>query len=229
MAKSMTPIEGQPKVNPRKITPAKNQRTKVKIASTNMSRSRRYMRGNLIQTRYILNVQRQGFNKKTIGQSWAEQRAIPASMVKGTIYERIVYKALMETFRLVPGIDFDLHSAAHSSAGASIPGMVLPIMKIAIVIQGPGADSYAALRKDSELRMTVESHGYEVFELTQDQILDEFELDKWLETILGFNHGGGLDASHDTGDTTTLEATGFPQIEQSLNNLETDVLGALNA
>lgn len=205
--------------------PSKNQRTKIDYSygPPRLWKSPNLLKGKYRRPFYWIHLQRSSIKQVSIGLKPGEERAVPLDVIRGSLPERILYKALMDEFRMIPGIDFDLHSAAHVAIGLSIPGIVFPHLKIVIIINGTGTDTYSHLRKDAEVRMAVEGQGYEVYEIPMEIIDDGERLDNFLKNIFGWSHSFGPDATHDKSQDTTMEANSYSQIEQGIASLK-DVL-----
>lgn len=161
----------------------------------------------------------QTFRQKTIGIKPGEERAIPSYMVRGSLAERILYKELQDNYHLTPNLDFFLHNDPYINLGGSVVGIVFPLLKAVIVIMPSHTDTYSKIRKDAEHRMVIESRGFEVFELLEDDILDGMELDIQLDKFLGWSHSGGPDSTHDYEQQPTNEAFSISYLTQGIANL----------
>jgi hypothetical protein len=60
-------------------------------------------------------LHRRGIRRPKVGEDELEARAVPHSLVRGTLPERIIYKYLVEMFHMIPGVDFDFQSCVASN------------------------------------------------------------------------------------------------------------------
>src|SRR5687768_5128833 len=75
--------------------------------------ARSLIRQDLIQKdKWWFIMHRRGVGQKDIGENTLESRAVPHDLVRGTLPERIIYRALVEDFHLIPGVDFQFQCVA---------------------------------------------------------------------------------------------------------------------
>jgi very-short-patch-repair endonuclease len=123
-----------------------------------------------------------------------EARAIPASQVRGSLPERMVYLSLIKDFHLDGQFDFQ---SSQLGGRMELGGMVADFwfegMKIVIQVQGVTHKGYLRGRKDEEQDSILAGMGYRVYNLYEDDIYDAFRLENELRKIfnLGVGVGGG--------------------------------------
>lgn len=121
-----------------------------------------------------------------------EARAVQG--IRGTLPERILYKALTDLLHLVPGIDFTFQSSVEGGRlemGGMLVDFLLPKYRLILQVQGPTHDKFRQTRRDAEQTMILAEMGYEVVELDDDLILDANLLENKLREIFDLAKGYG--------------------------------------
>lgn len=137
---------------------------------------------------------RRGVRRPYVGGDLLEARAVPHGQVRGTLPERIVYRALMEVVHLIPGPDFDMQSSLQGGRielGGIVADFIFPLLRMVIQVQGPTHTEYLRVQKDREQTLALEEMGYQVYNIWEDTIYDEYKLEDWLRKTFGWNHSGG--------------------------------------
>jgi hypothetical protein len=123
-----------------------------------------------------------------------EARAVPHWQVKGTLPERIVYKALVDNFHMVSGVDFDFQSST-SGGRQELGGIVADFLffykKLILQVQGPTHTDFLRQAKDEEQRMILGEMGYTVEYLNLEVIQNELWLEDTLRRMFGLRLGNG--------------------------------------
>lgn len=146
---------------------------------------------------------RRGIRRPKVGEDLLEARAMPKGMVRGTLPERIVYRSLMEFMHFVPNIDFDMQSSLQGGRielGGIVADFMFNILRIVIQVQGPTHNEYIRVQKDREQRLALEEMGYDVYDLWEETIYDEYKLEDWMRKTFGWNHSGGGFQGESLGD-----------------------------
>lgn len=141
-----------------------------------------------------MTVHRLGPHRDTVGINALEQRAVPSSERKGTLPERIMYKALRDSLHLVPGIDFDFQSyveGGRTDKGGMVLDFVLPTFRLIIQVQGPTHNNFLQIIKDTEQRMIVAEWGYTVEYFTQEEIYNQVVFEEKLRRIFNLTNRRG--------------------------------------
>jgi len=127
---------------------------------------------------------RRGPRRQLVGLDYQESRAKQG--IKGTLIERIFYKAL-EQRGYVAGSDFDFQSSllgGRMQMGGIVADFLFPHKRLVINIQGPTHAIWIRAAKDQEQRELLESMGYTTLEVDQDIVLSAAALDNWLRRNL---------------------------------------------
>lgn len=166
--------------------------------------ARSLIRQELIQKDpYWFVLHRRGLSRPEVGEDPLEARAVPHSMVRGTLPERIIYKSLMQEFHLVPEVDFNFQSSLQGGridTGGIIADFIFPYLKMVINPTGPTHDEYIRMWKDDEQTMALAEMGYEQYLIPEEKVYDEYYLSNWLRRLLGWMHGGGNNSQNDFDD-----------------------------
>jgi len=136
------------------------------------------------QERGDLITHRRGPRREKVGLDYQESRAQQG--IKGTLPERILYKALIQR-GYKPGVDFDFQSSQQGGRmqmGGIVADFLFFYKKIVIQVQGPTHATYLRAAKDQEQRELLDSMGYTTLEVDQDVILSASKLDDWLSRNL---------------------------------------------
>jgi very-short-patch-repair endonuclease len=127
---------------------------------------------------------RRGPKRSTVGQDPLEARAVSEAKVRGTLPERIVYKALLMR-KLSPGIDFDFQSSEQGGRmelGGIVADFIFEQRKLVVQVQGISHQGYLRSQKDKEQIDQLKDWGYTVYELEERVIYDAKELENWLRS-----------------------------------------------
>jgi hypothetical protein len=131
---------------------------------------------------------RRGIRRTQIGIDPLEARATPKEQLYGTLPERIVYKYLTHSMKLVAGIDFDFQSSqagGRMELGGLVADFLFEIMRIVIQVQGPTHATYLRAAKDEEQKGILESMGYRVFDIEEVVVYSEPRLEDWMRRTFG--------------------------------------------
>lgn len=129
-----------------------------------------------------------------VGPDQLEARAVPKSLVRGTLPERILYAALVTYLHFIPGIDFNFQSSLQGGRvqfGGIVADFEFPNLRLVIQVQGPTHTEFIRIKKDQEQRLALEEMGYTVVEVTDELIYNEIRLDDWLRRTFGWIASGG--------------------------------------
>jgi hypothetical protein len=166
-----------------------------------------------------------------VGEDPQEMRAIPKSLVKGTLPERIVYKTLLE-FHFVPDIDFDFQSSQEGGRleiGGLVADFLFRYLMLVIQVQGPTHQELNRIRKDQEQTSILAEMGYQVVEISQELILNQNAYEDYMRSL--FNLGRNLsniDGPHSTADGSTIGDWNFSTLQSRVNVLEASLIGFHN-
>jgi very-short-patch-repair endonuclease len=186
---------------------AKSKRTRIHIPQPEYRplhvRTRTVLRKELLQGEdpWWYTLHRRGLTRTKIGVDPLEARAVSHDRIKGTLPERIIYKALLQ-MRFQTPADFDFQSSLQGGRlelGGIVADFLFHAQKLVIQVQGPTHVEYLRSQKDREQRMTLAELGYDVFEIDEDEIYDERRMWDKLRRIFNIVQGGG------TGGTWTQE------------------------
>jgi very-short-patch-repair endonuclease len=154
-------------------------------------------------------------------EAYQEGRA--AQNVRGSLQERILYKAL-EDHALISGIDFTFQTAmlgGRAEFGGLVADFVFEVPKVIVQVQSVWhtTDLEATVR-DSDQNMLLQSWGYTVLEIWPTSIMDETMLDRWIEqnimTLWGTSRG-------------VLGVVGTPSNVSYVDYIIWSVLGQINS
>ena len=123
---------------------------------------------------------------KTVEGDPDEYRAIPESVVKGTLPERIIYLELIKR-NYVPGIDFTFQSSlegGRSELGGLVVDILMEFHRVAIEVQGPTHDTHIQKAKDNEKEATLASMGFSMLRIDTDIIDSPLLLEQWFRQHL---------------------------------------------
>jgi len=129
-----------------------------------------------------------------VGEDPLEARAVPHGLVRGTLPERILYKALVDLLHFVPGFDFDHQTSLQGGRmelGGIVADFLFQYLKIAIQVQGPTHTEYFRTVKDAEQQGALNELGYTVYYIWEDDIYDEMKLENWLRRVFNWAEGSG--------------------------------------
>ena len=84
--------------------------------------------------------------------------------------------------------------------GGIVADFIFPALRLVINVQGPTHGEYLRVQKDREQRLALEEMGYDVYDLWEDTIYDEYKLEDWLRKTFNWNHSGGGFQGESLGD-----------------------------
>jgi very-short-patch-repair endonuclease len=123
---------------------------------------------------------------KTFTDDPNEMRAVPKSVVKGTLPERIIYAELLKR-QYVPGIDFTFQSSregGRTELGGIVVDFLFEFHRIALEVQGPTHDTVIGKARDREKANTMASMGFTVIPISTDVIDSPMQLEMWFRQHL---------------------------------------------
>lgn len=163
-------------------------------------------------------LHRKGIRRPQVGEDPLERRAVPKTVVRGTLPERILYNTLVEQMHMTDGIDFDFQSSQDGGRvelGGIVADFLFPIFRFIIQVQGPTHTDFLRHAKDEEQKSTLREMGYDVFEITDTDIYNEAKYENWIRNTfnlggVGVGSGGIFNATMQTGVSGNAQA--FSQI-----------------
>ena len=197
----------------------------------------------LIRKKYVKSQEwwftkhRRGIRREKVGLDPLEMRAVPKSVIRGTLPERILYNALVKLIHLVPDSDFDFQSSQDGGRlelGGIVADFLFPYMRIVISVEGPTHLGFLRSVKDEEQEDLLSAMGYRVYGVKDTLIYDEHRFEEWLYNL--FNIGGigggtggtistpGLGASHGV----LQQDANFDEGEVTNENLMSNIIGVLD-
>ena len=145
------------------------------------------IRGLLKQSPPYAILHRRGIaGRKKIEGDPQEARAVPKSVVKGTLPERIIYLELIKR-NYVEGIDFTFQSSmegGRAELGGIVVDFLMEFHRVALEVQGPTHDTHIGKAKDNEKEMTLASMGFSMLRIDTDVIDDPHQLEAWFRRNL---------------------------------------------
>lgn len=154
-------------------------------------------------------MHRRGISRPKIGLDPLEARAVPHSLIRGTLPERIIYKSLVKEFHMIPDVDFYFQSSLQGGridTGGIVADFMLPAHHIVINPAGPTHNERLRIWKDEEQTMALAEMGYTQYIIPEEKVYDEYYLTNWLRRLLGWMHTGGNGSQADF-DNTQLSTT----------------------
>lgn len=170
----------------------------------------------LIQDPWWMTIHKRGIRRPKIGEDPLETRAVSKFKVKGTLPERILYKALTDQFHWVDGIQFNFQSSQEGGRlelGGLVADFLFFEMRMIIQVQGPTHTEYLRIRKDDEQKAILKDMGYRVFDIEEELVYNEYGFNDWLRRVFNLNLGtgaGGIfnerisDEEEETSDETLI-------------------------
>jgi len=196
----------------------------------------------LIKTEYVnsrewwFTKHRRGVYRPKVGEDPLERRAIPKSVLRGTLPERIVFKFLVDKLRMVEGVDFTFQSSQSGGRielGGIVVDFLFPEMKLIIQVQGPTHDTFLRAKKDIEQVDILTEMGYRVFEITDDMIYNEYRFDGWMRSTFNLGGVGGGTGNSNVSLTSSYSSDPAREHEdqEEINNqgLQDQIISELNA
>lgn len=128
-----------------------------------------------------LRVHRRGPFRTKVGPADRQEfRAV--QNIRGTLPERIMYKALMQHgYR--PNVDFDFQTSllgGRLSLGGIVADFIFQYRRIIVQIQGPTHAQFIRQAKDAEQRELLEAMGYKSLECPMETVMNASKLDVWI-------------------------------------------------
>jgi very-short-patch-repair endonuclease len=191
---------------------------------------------NLLKKEELLNepwwmtIHKKGVRRPRVGEDPLEARAVSKYVVKGTLPERILYKALTDQFHWVDGIQFNFQSS-QSGGRLELGGLVADFlfyeMKMIIQVQGPTHTEYLRIRKDDEQKAILEDMGYRVFDIDEELVYNEYGFNDWLRRVFNLNLGTGAGGIFNERISDEEEETSDETLTNSIYNLLLDASSIL--
>ena len=174
-------------------------------------------------------IHRRGPHQPKVGEDPLEARAVPESLVRGTLPERILYKALVDFLHFIPGMDFDQQTSLQGGRmelGGIVADFIFYNLMIVIQVQGPTHLEYFRTIKDAEQAGALNELGYTVYYIWEDDIYDETRLENWLRRV--FNWADSAGAGQQVSGQIAGIASGDEMDERqallsSLNKLQSEI------
>lgn len=151
-------------------------------------------RENIRKDPWWFSFHRRGPHRERVGADPLEARAVPKSIRRGTLPERIMYRALLELLHFSEPSDFDFQTSLQGGRielGGIVADFIFHNMRIVIQVQGPTHSQHIRIQKDREQKLALEEMGFEVYFVEEDIIYDEYALEDWLRKTFNWNHSGG--------------------------------------
>jgi len=176
-------------------------------------------------------LHRRGPKRERVGEDPLELRAVPKEQVRGTLPERILYKALIVVMHFAVDVDFDFQSSlagGRLELGGIVADFLFPNMRIIIRVQGPTHTEFLRMRKDEEQRMILVRMGFGIWDIGEKLIYDEYMLEDWLRRKFGLRGGrggsGGAHGPHDVeeeldGELIEMIMDGLRQADEKVDAL----------
>jgi hypothetical protein len=133
-------------------------------------------------------IHRRGPSQKQIGEDPLEARATPKGVIRGTLPERIIYRALVEQYHMVPDVDFLYQSSLQGGrldTGGIVADFLFPYLRIVINPTGPTHNETLRIYKDKEQVMALAEMGYTVYFIEENKVYDEAYFNNWMRQVLG--------------------------------------------
>lgn len=187
----------RPKFAPSEVNAYPSRRTRIKIPQ-NPTRPLQVNSKDLLKREDIRQdpswfvKHKRGPRRPKVGEDVLEARAVSKYQVKGTLPERILYKALVNLIHLTPGVDFDFQSSqsgGRMELGGLVADFLFFFMKMVIQVQGPTHTDFLRARKDEEQKAILEDMGYRVFDIDLEMVYNEYRFEEWLRRLFNLNLG----------------------------------------
>lgn len=231
------PLTGMRKINTTFKTPkVGGKQTRIRIPQPIkrplVLKSRDVIRRELLKPRaedFILH--RRGLLGEKVGiEDPRERRAVPQTQVRGSLPERILYKYLVAYLHLVPDTDdgFDFQSSldgGRAELGGIVADFLFVTRKMVINVQGPTHEGFLRMRKDEEQRGILENMGYNVYDITDEEIYNEAIFEDKIRRLFNLSGGtGGYSYVHSIeADQTSNDSILLGTIMSSASNLLTKI------
>ena len=175
---------------------------------------------------YWFTLHRRGPKRPRIGEDPLEARAVPHSIVRGTLPERIMWKFLVERLHFVPDVDFDFQSSLQGGRvdlGGIVADFEFPFLKIILNPLGPTHNEFLRMKKDNEQVMALEEMGYQVYMIPEDAVYEEYGFDELMRKIFGWFHSGGADSVPDIDEQDESNRFFYEDLYRSVLELREEV------
>lgn len=173
---------------------------------------------------YWFTLHRRGPGREHVGIDPLEARAVPESLVRGTLPERILWKFLAESFHMVPGMDFIFQSSLQGgriNLGGIVADFVFPFLMMVIQVDGPTHVESLRIHKDDEQDNTLNEMGYQVYHLPEDDIFNETTFNNWMNKTFGWMHSGGADSGGSYDIVSSSDGFRLDRLYESVKELQT--------
>lgn len=123
-----------------------------------------------------------------------ERRAVSETQVRGSLPERILYLYLVKNMHMKSGVDFDFQSSQEGGRmelGGIVCDFLFENMKMVINVQGPTHNAFLRGRKDEEQRGILQSMGYTVYDITDEEIYNEAIFSDKIRRLFNMSGSGG--------------------------------------
>jgi len=157
-----------------------------------------------------------------------EMRAVPKTLIKGSLPERIVFQWLL-TAHFVPGADFTFQPSIQGGRlelGGLVADFLFTHLKLIIQVQGPTHLQFMRMHKDQEQVQTLEAMGYQVIFLWEDVINNQVLFEEQMRGIFDLRpvYGAGssvyatwMDVSEDENFKLNQVSTQIGQLTAALS------------
>lgn len=142
---------------------------------------------------YWFTLHRRGPHRDQLGGNPLEARAVPHTLVKGTLPERIIYRWVVSVAKMVPGFDFDFQASEQGGRvemGGLVVDFLFPYLMIALNPLGPTHNQFGQMKKDEEQISILAHMGYTVYMIPEADVYNEFIFENLMRRIFNFEHLG---------------------------------------
>ena len=139
-------------------------------------------------------LHRHGPHREMVGEDPLEARAMPRSLIRGTLPERIIYMYLVRNMHMVDGVEFEFQTSlqgGRSELGGIVADFLFRQMRIVINPLGPTHTQFIREAKDREQTLALALMGYQVFMIEENDVYNEFTLEAFMRRVFGLEHVGG--------------------------------------
>lgn len=208
----------KPYASNRRRLPKRRVERRIRIPDTPV-RPLRFQARSLIKTKFVrpqawwMTIHRRGPHQPKIGEDELEQRAVPKSLVKGTLPERILYKALVQNLHMIPGIDFTIQTSLQGGRielGGIVADFVFPILRLVVQVQGPTHGGFLRSRKDTEQELALADMGYTVVAIEEELIYNLYRFEDWLRATFTAAHFGESEGAPGVSHRDAVPGLGSP-------------------
>jgi len=188
----------KPYASNRRRLPKRKTERRIKLP-TSPVRPLKFQARSIIRTEFIqrstwwMTIHRRGPYRPKIGEDHLEARATPKSLIRGTLPERIIHKALIQNLHMIPGADFNFQTSLQGGRmelGGIVADFTFPILRIVLQVQGPTHGGFLRIRKDQEQEMSLAEMGYSVVAIEEEIIYNLYRFEDWLRATFTAAHFG---------------------------------------